>query len=152
MISKLLATYDCAVSLTLKWLAPLVLLRVRVIPAIAFFKAGQTKIKNWDSTLYLFEEEYQVPFLPFELAAYMGTAAELLLPPLLLFGLLSRCTSAALFLFNIVAVISYPVIWGNGFYDHQLWGMMLLVGAIWGPGRLSIDYYLRQFFTKAAVN
>jgi putative oxidoreductase len=148
MIKKLLAIYDCTVGLNLKWLAPLVLLLVRVIPAIAFFKAGQTKIKNWDSTLYLFEEEYQVPFIPFEMAAYLGTAAELLLPPLLLLGVLTRGTSFALFMFNIIAVVSYPLLWDKGFYDHQLWGMMLLVSVIWGPGRLSVDHYLRNFFSR----
>ncbi|MEM5527721.1 DoxX family protein [Gammaproteobacteria bacterium AS21] len=140
--------YDCAVALAAKWIEPLVLLLVRVIPAIAFFKAGQTKIASWDSTLYLFEEEYQVPFLPFELAAYLGTAAELILPPLILLGLFTRVTGLALFVFNIIAVISYPVIWGGGFYDHQLWGMMMLVSVMWGPGRLSIDHYLRAHFAK----
>jgi putative oxidoreductase len=148
MIEKVLTMYDCAVALAAKWIEPLVLLLVRVIPAMAFFKAGQTKIASWDSTLYLFEEEYQVPFLPFELAAYLGTAAELILPPLILLGLFTRVTGLALFVFNIIAVVSYPVIWGGGFYDHQLWGMMMLVSVMWGPGRLSIDHYLRAHFAK----
>jgi putative oxidoreductase len=148
MIKKLLGTYDCAVNLMLTWIAPIVLLLVRIVPAIAFFKAGLTKIQSWDSTLYLFEEEYQVPFLPFELAAYLGTAAELILPPILLLGLLTRLSGGALFLFNIVAVVSYPTIWAGGFFDHQLWGMMLLVSVIWGPGKLSIDHLLRARFDK----
>ncbi|NQZ31946.1 MAG: DoxX family protein [Oceanospirillaceae bacterium] len=148
MIEKILTSYDCAVRLVLTWVAPLVLLLMRVVPAAAFFKSGQTKIANWDTTLYLFEDEYQVPFIPFELAAYMGTAAELILPPLLVLGIFTRLTSLSLFAFNIIAVISYPVIWGSGFYDHQLWGAMLLVGVIWGPGRLSIDHYLRAQFNR----
>ena len=148
MIEKLLYRYDYAVNLSLKWLAPVVLLAVRIVPAMAFFKAGQLKFASWDTTLYMFEEEYQVPFLHFEVAAYLGTAAELLLPPLLLLGIFTRATSLALFLFNIVAVISYPVIWGNGFYDHQLWGMMLLVSVLWGPGKLSVDNYLRAYFSR----
>ena len=86
-----------------------------------------------------------MPFIPFEWAAYLGTSIELLLPPLLVLGLLTRGTSLVLFLFNIVAVISYPVLWANGFYDHQLWGTMLLVVVLWGPGRLSLDYYLRSY-------
>jgi len=148
MIEKLLDRYDCAVNLSLKWLAPVVLFAVRIVPAMAFFKAGQLKFASWDSTLYLFEEEYQVPFLHYEVAAYLGTAVELLLPPLLLLGVLTRATALGLFLFNIVAVISYPVIWGNGFYDHQLWGMMLLVSVLWGPGKLSVDNYLRAYFSR----
>jgi len=149
MIRKILASYDCAVSLLLNWVAPIVLLLMRIVPALAFFKSGQTKIANWDTTLYLFEDEYQVPLIHFELAAYLGTAAELLLPPLLVLGLLTRATSLALFLFNIIAVISYPVLWAGGFYDHQLWGAMLLVGVIWGPGRLSVDHYLRAHFSRS---
>lgn len=148
MINKVLASYDCAVKLLLTWIAPVVLLVARIVPAMAFFKAGQVKIASWDSTLYLFEEEYQVPFLPFEMAAYLGTAAELILPPLLALGLLCRPVSLALFFFNIIAVVSYPAIWGGGFYDHQLWGMMLLVTVIWGPGKLSIDHFLRQKFAS----
>ena len=143
MIQKVLASYDYVVKLMLTWCAPIVLLAVRIIPAMAFFKSGLTKIQSWDSTLYLFEEEYQVPFLPFELAAYTGTAAELILPPILLLGLFTRLSSGALFLFNIVAVVSYPVIWTGGFYDHQLWAMMLIVSVIWGPGKLSVDHLLR---------
>ena len=148
MIEKLLNRYDYAVNVSLKWLVPIVLFAVRIVPAMAFFKAGQLKFASWDSTLYLFEEEYQVPFLHFEVAAYLGTAVELLLPPLLLLGVFTRATSLALFLFNIVAVISYPVIWGNGFYDHQLWGMMLLVSVLWGPGKLSVDHYLRAYCAR----
>ena len=148
MIQKVLASYDYVVKLMLTWCAPIVLLAVRIIPAMAFFKSGLTKIQSWDSTLYLFEEEYQVPFLPFELAAYTGTAAELILPPILLLGLFTRLSSGALFLFNIVAVVSYPVIWAGGFYDHQLWAMMLIVSVIWGPGKLSVDHLLRARCVK----
>ncbi|MGB1239461.1 MAG: DoxX family protein [Pseudomonadales bacterium] len=146
MINKVLASYDCAVKLLLNYLSPLALLAFRLVPALAFFKAGQVKIASWDSTLYLFEEEYQVPIIPWEMAAYLGTAAELILPPLLALGLLCRPVAFALFAFNIVAVISYPTIWGGGFYDHQLWGAMLLAVVIWGPGKLSIDNFLRKKF------
>jgi putative oxidoreductase len=39
---------------------------------------------------YLFENEYQVPLIPWELAAYLGTAAELILPIFLVVGLATR--------------------------------------------------------------
>ena len=144
MIGKILSAYDGTVSTLQRWIAPLVLLLVRLVAAEAFFKAGQVKIANWESTLYLFEYEYQVPLLPYEAAAYMGTAVELLLPPLLALGLFSRPTALLLFVFNAMAVISYPVLWDNGFLDHQLWGLMLLMTFLWGAGRLSADYWLRQ--------
>jgi putative oxidoreductase len=44
-----------------------------------------------------------------------------------------------LFVFYVVAVVSYPVIWQGGYYDHKLWGVMLLVIVIYGQGRVSLD-------------
>ena len=49
-----------------------------------------------------------------------------------------------LFLFNIMAVVSYPVIWEGGFYDHQLWGALILMNVMWGAGKLSIDHLLTR--------
>ncbi|WP_407331859.1 DoxX family protein [Enterovibrio sp. 27052020O] len=128
----------------LKPLAPVLLLISRLWVAWVFFRAGQTKIASWDSTLYLFEYEYQVPVLPWEMAAYLGTAAELILPLFLLLGLLTRPAAFALFVFNIVAVVSYPALWDKGFFDHQMWGVMLLVTTVWGPGLLALDNKLKQ--------
>jgi putative oxidoreductase len=78
------------------------------------------------------------------MAAYMGTAAELILPIFLALGLLSRPMAAILFVFNIIAVVSYPVLWDKGFYDHQLWGLMILNIVVWGPGVISADKVLRN--------
>ena len=125
-------------------LQPLLLLFSRVWVAIAFFKSGLIKYGSWDSTLYLFEYEYQVPVLPWLWAAYSGTAIELIVPIFLVLGLFSRPMAALLFGFNIIAVVSYPALWPQGFYDHQLWGMMLLVTLFWGAGKLSLDHWLYQ--------
>ena len=56
-----------------------------------------------------------------------------------------RFAAAALFIFNIVAVISYPDLGEVGLRDHQVWGLMLLVTLLHGPGRLSIDHLLRRW-------
>ena len=130
------------------YFTPLLLLFTRLWVANIFFKSGYLKITTWESTLYLFEEEYQVPVIPWEMAAYLGTAAELILPVFLLLGLLTRPMAAILFVFNIVAVISYPVIWEGGFYDHQLWGLMILINIVWGAGVISLDQLLKQRFLK----
>lgn len=126
---------------------PTLLIFTRLWVAWVFFNAGLVKIATWDSTLYLFEFEYQVPLLPWQLAAYIATATELILPGLLALGIITRPVSAILFVFNIMAVVSYPTLWAGGFYDHQLWGLMLLVNTIWGAGTLSIDSYLKRRFT-----
>ena len=130
----------------LDWLSPLSILLIRLWVAWVFFRSGLTKIKSWDSTMYLFENEYSVPLLSPEIAAYMGTAAELFLPVLLAFGLAGRFGAIALFVFNIAAVLSYPDLNAAGIRDHQVWGIMLLVPLLHGPGKLSIDYLLCKKF------
>jgi putative oxidoreductase len=126
--------------LLLDHLTPSLDLGIRLLVASVFFQSGLTKIASWDTTLLLFQSEYSVPVLPPELAAYLGTAAELALPVFLVFGLRSRLAALALFLFNIVAVISYPDLSAVGLRDHQYWGLLLLVTLLHGPGRFSLDY------------
>ena len=125
--------------------SPAIDLVLRIWVGMAFFRSGLTKIGSWDATLGLFENEYHVPLLPPHLAAYLGTAAELGLPVLLILGLGGRLAAAALFIFNIVAVVSYPDLGAVGLKDHQVWGLMLLVTLLHGPGRLSIDHLIRKF-------
>jgi putative oxidoreductase len=71
----------------------------------------------------------------------MGTAAELGLPMLLIAGLGTRFAALALFVFNIVAVVSYPDLSDAGLKDHMLWGALLLVLAVYGPGKFSLDRF-----------
>jgi putative oxidoreductase len=44
--------------------------------------------------------------------------------------------------FNIVAAASYPDISPAGVKDHVLWGALLLVVAVHGPGRFALDGWL----------
>jgi putative oxidoreductase len=128
------------------YLAPVLDLGIRLLVAGVFFQSGLVKIQSWSSTVALFENEYQVPFLPPEVAAYLGTGAELVLPVFLALGLGGRFAAAALFVFNIIAVISYPDLGEVGLKDHQYWGLLLLVTLLHGPGRLSVDQLLRRRF------
>ena len=127
--------------------APLLLV-TRVYVAWQFLKSGWLKIADWETTQFLFEEEYQVPLVSPMLAAVGGTFGELVFPVLLILGLLTRYAAAGLFAVNIVAVVSYAhVLLGEGFEaalgQHYLWGLMLLVVLVFGPGRLSIDAWLK---------
>ena len=110
--------------------APLADLAVRLFVAAVFFQSGLTKIANWNSTLALFENEYAVPLLPPPVAALVGTGVELLFPVLLVLGLGTRFAAFALFVFNIIAVVSYPDLGAAGLKDHQLWGLLLLVALL----------------------
>jgi putative oxidoreductase len=125
-----------------RWLgrgAPLADLAVRLFVATVFFQSGLTKIANWDSTLALFENVYAVPLLPPALAAFAGTTVELVFPVLLALGAGTRLAAFVLFVFNIVAVVSYPDLGAAGLTDHQLWGLLLAVTLLHGPGAISLD-------------
>jgi putative oxidoreductase len=132
----------------LNFLAPLFDLALRLYVAWVFFRSGLVKIQSWDTTLYLFENEYAVPFLPPEIAAYLGTAAELTLPAFLALGLGTRFAALALFAFNAVAVLSYPELSPAGLKDHMLWGALMLVTLFHGPGKLALDAWLCKLCGK----
>lgn len=126
----------------LQRLSPLFDLAIRLYVARVFILSGLVKLQSWDSTLALFENEYEVPLLPPEIAAYMGTGAELILPAFLALGLGGRFFAFALFVFNAVAVLSYPDLTPAGLKDHVLWGSLLLVTLFHGPGPLAADRLL----------
>jgi len=126
---------------------PLFLLATRAYVSWEFLKSGILKFTAWDTTLYLFENEYRTPLLPPLAAAIMGTAGELIFPVLLFAGLASRLSALGLFAVNALAVYSYQhVLLSEGFEaaigQHVLWGFMLALLAILGPGRISIDHLL----------
>ncbi len=126
----------------LERLQPLFALAMRLYVAKVFIVSGWLKFSRWDSTLALFENEYHVPVLSPHVAAVLGTMAELGLPVLLILGIGTRAAALALFVFNIIAVVSYPDLSGAGRKDHYLWGALMLVIAVYGPGKLSIDRWL----------
>lgn len=128
-----------------EYLAPLLDLGLRLFLANVFFRSGLTKIQNWDSTLYLFSDIYQVPLLPSEVAAYLATGAELGLPVLLVLGLFGRFAAAGLFILNLVAVYSYySELSEAGINQHLYWGMLLAVLLMVSRESWSIDAWLEK--------
>lgn len=129
-------------------------LAIRLYVAQVFFRSGLLKIGNWAGTLYLFENEYRVPLLPPEAAAWLGTFGELFFPPLLALGLATRFAALSLSVFNVVAVLSFwHVLGGNeaARMSHFYWGLLLLVPLCYGPGKLSLDYWIwRRIVARAA--
>jgi putative oxidoreductase len=126
----------------LPWLQALALLAVRLFLLSVFFRSGLSKLQDWEGTLFLFQEEYHVPVLPPMVAALMGTAGELVLSSLLALGVLARPAALGLFMVNLVAAISYPDLTPAGLKDHQLWGVLCMVLALFGPGALSGDAWI----------
>src|SRR5215212_11249321 len=77
----------------------LVSLMARIAVGGVFWRSGQTKIEGFhikDSTFFLFREEYMVPLLPPDAAAYMATVSENVFSVLLIVGLASRLSAGAL--------------------------------------------------------
>src|SRR6185312_5122446 len=110
-------------------ITPILDLVARFWVAYIFFMSGLTKIQDWDTTLMLFTNVYQVPVLPPVIAAYIGTGFELLLPVLLVLGLGGRFFIFVFFVYNIMCVASYHFLWTpegrGGLYDHITWGLVL---------------------------
>ena len=127
-------------------LQPLLLLAFRLCVARVFFMSGLTKLHDWSVTVALFTDEYHVPVLPPGIAALMGTATEISMPILLAFGLATRFSAFVLFFFNIIAVVSYAALPDIAIKDHILWGTMLLVLTICGPGKIAVDTWLERRF------
>jgi len=132
-------------------LEPLALLGASCCVDWVFFASGLTKLRDWDSTLFLFEEEYSVPLLPYELAAYLATAAEIILPVLLVIGVASRFSALGLFIVNIVAVISLEDIAPAAYAAHVLWGVLLAQIVIFSGGRFALDRLFEQRLFNAKV-
>jgi putative oxidoreductase len=123
-------------------LQPVTVLVARGYVAEAFFKSGLTKLRDWDTTLALFHDEYKVPLLPADLAAVLGTGGELFLPVLLLLGLGGRVGALGLSVINVVAVLSLVDIAPAALQQHITWGVLLAGVVVFGSGRWALDGWM----------
>jgi putative oxidoreductase len=119
----------------------LIALACRFSIAGVFWLSGRTKVEGWftltDTTFLLFKQDYALPLIPPEWAAYMATGAEHILPILLVLGLFTRV--AALGVLGMTAVIQ-TFVYPSGWPTHLTWAapMLYLLGR--GPGRWSLDH------------
>jgi putative oxidoreductase len=121
----------------------LLALPLRAAVATVFWNSGMVKLANWDTTVALFVDEYQVPLLPPEFAAYMAASIELTTPVLLVLGLLTRGVSFVLLgMTTVIEIFVYPQAWPT----HIQWAAMLLILLCRGPGELSVDHLLWRRF------
>jgi len=130
---------------------PLAQLGARCYVASVFFRAGLTKLRDWDITLALFSDEYHVPLLNPTVAAYLATGAELGLSALLVLGLSGRFAAAGLSVLNAVAVISLMAVTDAALTGHLFWGSLLGFVVLWGPGALSLDHWLVPRLRRWAI-
>lgn len=120
-------------------------LPLRLAVATVFWNSALTKLANWDTAVALFADEYRLPLLPPELAAYLAVSVELGAPVLLMLGLLTRAAAAVLLgMTAVIEIFVYPLAWPT----HIQWAAMLLVLLCRGPGGLSVDRWLWDRFGK----
>ena len=118
--------------------APLVNLAARIhVGYSIFFVSGLAKLDDFETTVELFEEDWIVPLLSPNVAAFMATAGELVLPVLLILGLFTRF--AALGLFVMAVVIQVYAIQDP---QHYLWMLVLGLLMAYGGDKLSLDRFL----------
>lgn len=136
------------------WFGSLVFLLPRIWLAIPFFNAGWTRINNWGSQEWLFNNIHPVPGLPGSIAAPITTAGELILPVLLILGLFGRFAGLGLAVMAFVIfyiVGSTEVAQQNNIPNAQEQVPWMIVGVILfitGPGRISVDYAIRKLMLR----
>lgn len=120
----------------------------RVGIAGIFWRSGRTKVDGLsvtDQTIFLFREEYRLPLLPADTAAYMAAWAEHVLPVLLVLGLATRVGALGLLgMTLIIQIFVYPNLWP----DHATWAAALLLIIMRGPGPVSIDHGLSCYLVR----
>jgi putative oxidoreductase len=122
---------------------PIFTLRLGV--SLVFFRSFLAKIASWDTTIMLFENEYNVPLLPPGLAAILATAVEIAGPVMLTLGFGTRLAAAAML--GMTLVIQFFV-YPQSYTDHLLWVGPLLYLLLRGPGAWSIDACIRTADTS----
>ncbi|WP_434591550.1 DoxX family protein [Pseudomonas sp. R4-83] len=151
-----------AISLLEKIPHSLVAFIARFSIAAVFWKSGQTKVEGlaidlidgtfelgWprlaDSTVPLFQSEYNVPLLSPEIAAHLAAFAEHFFPLLILIGLATRFSALALLGMTLtIQIFVYP----DAYPTHGTWAAVLLYLMTTGPGKLSLDHLIAHRFVK----
>lgn len=128
------------------WFQAIALLVVRLWIAEVFFMSGLTKIKSWNTTVALFADEYKVPVLSPEIAAYITTTAELVFPVLLILGLMMPLSVLGLMgMTLVIEIFVYP-----DTTEHYYWLLLMGVLLTHGGGKFGLDYWLMKNFGKCS--
>ncbi len=129
-----------------RWPEAVALLFTRVALAGIFWRSGRTKVEpgSWldisDTTYFLFAEDYAGVPLPSEIAAVLATWSEHLFPVLLVLGLATRLSAAALLVMTLtIQFFVFPDAWWS---THILWVALAAMLITRGGGMVALDRLL----------
>ncbi len=121
-----------------------ILLLMRIVIGLTFFLSGLTKIDGFhvtDAAIFLFTEEFKLPFVSPWIAAHMAAAMELTMPLLLFAGFATRFASLALLgMTLVIEIFVYP----EAYVLHGLWAVALLSLIKHGAGTISVDHLIKS--------
>jgi putative oxidoreductase len=136
----------------------MILFIARFAIAAVFWQSGQTKIEGFsldiiamqaqlgwphlkETTLFLFEYEYNLPLIPPMVAALLATLAEHILPILILTGLLTRFAAFGLAgMTLVIQLFVYP----DAYPTHATWLAITFLLMYRGAGVFSLDHVLSK--------
>jgi NADH dehydrogenase/putative oxidoreductase len=127
-------------------LAPIADLAARLWLAQTFLVSGIVKLSSWPTTIALYAAEHPVPGLAPASAAVLGTGIELLCPPLLAVGLMTRL--AAVPLFATAAFLQFTYL---DLAVHWYWMLALGLVIVRGPGPISLDRAVASQLSNSAL-
>lgn len=106
---------------------------LRVALATVFWNSAMVKLADWNAALDLFRNEYNLPVLPPELAAYVAVSIELSTPVLLVLGLATRPAAFVLLaMTSIIEIFVYPQAWPTHIqWDGDVAGTAVPRGETW---------------------
>jgi len=118
--------------------------------AIPFWRSGVLKWDSFlqlnDTAILLFSSEFQLhlpggpyPFPAPAATAFAAGSAEILLPILLVLGLATRAAALGLLMMTLIVQLTVP----DGWPLHLTWAAMALGIMAWGPGRMSLDHFIK---------
>jgi putative oxidoreductase len=163
LVKGVLALARCKIHILEHFFAPLALLAIRLYVGHFYWQSGQTKFANLTSARDLFKTEYlpnweqnhikhlsgiqiSFPVPGVEFATIASTTGELLFSTLLMIGLAGRAAAFGIFMMTLaIEMFVYP-----GTDEHYYWMLTMAVILAYGPGNISVDYFIRKKLLPAS--
>ncbi|ODM77066.1 DoxX family protein [Bradyrhizobium elkanii] len=124
---------------------------MRAALAVPFWKSGILKwaglFKLSDTAVALFTDEFMLhlPGGPYHfpvptVMAFLSGCGEVMFPMLLVLGFGTRFTALGLLFMTLIVELTVP----DGWPIHLTWAAMAFGIMAWGPGRISVDHWLKR--------